>query len=253
MNEDGLEAILLICDWCANPDKVAAELQTASMKLHALKVRCTGSIDPAIVLEAFLRGADGVIIVGCEPGNCHFIEGDLQAERRVRMIKKLLALAGFQPERLELRWDSALDESGPVKAVGAFMELIQGLGASPLSPGRSDPSLHDRVSATKAVLEDFRMRALVSRELELTERGNIYGERVEQAEFDEVSDEALEAEFYRCWMYLLLKRGSRSVKDLAGELGVGEQAVLRNIVVLQQRGLIIPDRIVGKTPLYLAP
>jgi len=253
MNEDGLEALLLICDWCADPDRVAAALRTAPMKLRTLRVRCTGSIDPAIVLEALLRGVDGVIIVGCEPGNCHFIEGDLQAERRVRMIKKLLALAGFPPERLELRWASAVDESGPVEAIRGFMERIRGLGASPLSPGRSDPALHDRASAAKAVLEGFRMRALVGRELELTERGNVYGERVGPLEFDEVADGALEAEFHRCWMYLLLKRGSRSVKDLAGELGVGEQAVLRDIVVLQQRGLIIPDRVVGNTPLYLAP
>lgn len=253
MNENRLDILLFICDWCANPDGVAADLQTSPANLQMLRVKCSGRIDPTIVFEAFQGGVDGVIILGCEPGNCHFIEGNLQAERKVKMVRKLLALAGFEPERLELRWASAVDPDEPAEAVGEFIERIRDLGASPLSSEPRDPAALDRIIAARTVLENFRMRAFVGRELELIEKVNIYGEKVLQPEFDNVVDEALESEFLRCWIYLLLKRGSLSVKELAEKLGVDGQVVLRHIVVLQERGMIIQERIVETTPLYLAP
>jgi len=219
------------------------------MYVRTVKVKCTGRIEPVVVLESFLMGFDGVLIVGCEPKNCHFIEGNLYAERRVKMIKRLLKLAGYQPERLDLKWSSAADEGRFLAVVREFADRIELLGFSPLSRDYFDVDLNERMLAAKSVVEDFRVRALVGKELELTEKGNVYGEQIPPLEFDVFEEEVLETEFLRNRIGLLL-RTPMSVKELSIKLNLDARSVLRQIVALQQMGTVHLDRIEGTTPLY---
>jgi len=252
VDEARLRTILFVCSWSVNPNEIPDEILPApSMVVRTVNVKCTGRIEPAVVLESFLRGFDGVLIVGCEPKNCHFVEGNLQAERKVKMLKKLFELAGFQPERLELKWSSAADESRFMAVVQEFADRIGTLGSSPLSGDHIDPDLQERMLAAKATVEDFRVRSLVGKELELTEKGNVFGEQLQQIEFDEVEEDALETEFLRHRICQLL-RFPLSVKELSNKLSLDARSVLSQIVALQQIGVVQLDRIEGTTPLYKA-
>jgi len=252
MDEARLRTILFVCGWSVNPNEIPGELLTLpSMGVRIVNVKCTGRIEPSVVLESFLRGFDGVLIVGCEPKNCHFVEGNLHAERKVKMLRRLLELAGFHPERLDLKWSSAADEGRFMAVVQEFANRIGMLGSSPLSGDHFDPGLQERMLAAKATVEDFRVRSLVGKELELTEKGNVYGEQLPQIEFDEVEEDALETEFLRHRIRLLL-RTPLSVKELSNKLSLDARIVLSQIVALQQIGVVQLDRIEGTTPLYRA-
>lgn len=245
--------VLFVCDWAVNPDRVTSEaLEKLPADIRLAKVKCTGRIDPVFYVDSFLNGADGVLVVGCKEGDCHFVEGNLQAENKIKMVRKLLGIAGFEPERMKDEWMSVVEEGWLDESVKEFVGHTAELGDNPLSMEEPDPLLRERMLATKATVEGFRDRALASKEFELTERGNVYGERVPRFKFEEAQDEALRAEFYRNWIYLLLERGASSVQELSERVGLREDQVLRHIVAMRQRNLVDVDRIDDITPFYKA-
>lgn len=245
--------VLFVCDWAVNPDRVTSEaLEKLPADIRLAKVKCTGRIDPVFYVDSFLNGADGVLVVGCKEGDCHFVEGNLQAENKIKMVRKLLGIAGFEPERMKDEWMSVVEEGWLDESVKEFVGHIAELGDNPLSMEEPDPLLRERMLATKATVEGFRDRALASKEFELTERGNVYGERVPRFKFEEAQDEALRAEFYRNWIYLLLERGASSVQELSERVGLREDQVLRHIVAMRQRNLVDVDRIDDIIPFYKA-
>lgn len=244
---------LFVCDWAVNPDHVSSEnLSAFPADVRLVKVKCVGRIDPTFLMDTYLSAIDGVLVIACEKGDCHFIEGDLQAENKIKMVEKLLSLVGFNKERIRFERMSALNEEQFKNSLTKFIDHIKTLGESPISERQPNPELQERILVAKATLEGFRTRALVSKELELTEKGNVYGEKISQLEFTLVQDEALNAEFYRNWIYLLLKRGSSSVVELSKRTGLREGQVLRHIVTMRHRNLVSFDKIEGDTPFYRA-
>ena len=250
---DGKKIALFICDWAVNPDRVTREtLEKHPADIRLVKVKCTGRIDPVFYLDSFLNGADGVLVVGCREGDCHFLEGNLQAENKIKMVGKLLGLVGVEPGRVRAEWMSAVEEGRLEESVKGFIDNLAKLGDNPLSKGEPDPLLREKMMAAKATVEGFRDRALASKELELTERGNVYGERTPRFRFEEAQDEALRSEFYRNWIYMLLERGASSVQGLSERVGLREDQVLRHIVAMRQMNMVDLDRIDDVTPYYKA-
>jgi len=213
---------------------------------------CVGRIDPVIVLETFAKGADGVLVIGCHPPDCHYIEGNLLEERKIEMLKKLISQTGLEPERLQLDWVYASEVKRFAKIISDFRNQVTALGQSPLAGERPDKNILVGIMAAKAVAGDSRLRTLVGREKKLVEEENVYGEKVGQEEFDKVMDESIDAEYVRSRIHLLVKDKSMSVEGLAEHLGLNPKNVLRHIVVLRQRGVIALDRIEGDDPLYIA-
>ena len=98
-----------LCNWCAY---VGADLAGTSRfqyptNVDIIRVMCSGRVDPTFVLKAFQLGADGVLVCGCHPGDCHYSEGNYKAARRMPLLRKLLEQFGIEPERLRLDWVSA--------------------------------------------------------------------------------------------------------------------------------------------------
>jgi F420-non-reducing hydrogenase iron-sulfur subunit len=244
--------VLFVCDWAVNPERVTEVLAGLPADIRLAKVKCTGRVDPVFYVDSFLNGADGVLVVGCKEGDCHFLEGNLQAENKIKMVGKLLSLVGFKPGRVRAEWMSTIVEGRFEESVKGFIEYIKTIGDNPLSTGEPDPLLLERMLAAKATVEGFRDRALTSKEFELTERVNVYGEIVPKFKFEEAQDEMLRVEFYRNWMYLLLRRGASSVQGLSERIGLREDQVLRHIVAMRQRNLVDVDRIDDVTPYYKA-
>ena len=243
-----------VCNWSLPPglDIASTSRIHGYPKIRVVRVVCIGRIDPVVVLETFAKGADGVLVIGCHPPDCHYIEGNLQAERKIKMLNKLISRAGLEPERLRLEWAYASEIERFTKIIDDFRNQVTVLGPSPLSGEKPDKNILAGMMAAKAVAEDSRLRMLVGRERQLIEDGDVYGEKVGQEEFDEVMDESIDAEYVRSRIYLLVKDKSMSVEWLAKHLGLDPKKVLRHIVVLRQRGLVALDRIEGDDPLYIA-
>ena len=101
--------VAFFCNWCTY---TAADLAGVSRMKYAHNVRiirlmCSGRVDPQFILDALAKGADGVLIGGCHPGDCHYVEGNYKALRRFRMLKRMLAGLGIEEERVRLEWISA--------------------------------------------------------------------------------------------------------------------------------------------------
>jgi F420-non-reducing hydrogenase iron-sulfur subunit len=123
--------VAFFCRWCAG---AAAEVAGVSRMRYdpsvtPIIVPCTGRLSPDMIIEAFLNGADGVLIGGCHtPNDCHYMSGNFKAFKRVYMLKKLLQEIGVEPERLRIEWISATEAAKLVKVVNSFVEEIRRLG-----------------------------------------------------------------------------------------------------------------------------
>ncbi len=91
---------------------------------------CTGMVDPKFVIKALLEGADGVLISGCNPGDCHYINGNYKARRRVKLLKDILPQFGFESERLRLTWIGASDGIKFAEVMCDMTDQIKALGPS---------------------------------------------------------------------------------------------------------------------------
>jgi F420-non-reducing hydrogenase iron-sulfur subunit len=131
--------IAFFCNWCTY---TAADLAGVSRMKYApnmriIRVMCSGRVDPQFIMEAFARGADGVLIGGCHPGDCHYAEGNYKALRRFHLLKRLMREMGVEEERLRLEWISA-SEGDKVKLVmNEMVRKIEALGPLRLN-GRFD-------------------------------------------------------------------------------------------------------------------
>jgi F420-non-reducing hydrogenase iron-sulfur subunit len=122
--------VAFFCNWCTY---LAADLAGTSRVKYAPNIRvirtmCSGRVDPQFVLDAFARGADGVLIGGCHPGDCHYQEGNYKALRRVRMLRRVLHEMGIEDERFRLEWISASEAERLKAVVNDMVEKIRALG-----------------------------------------------------------------------------------------------------------------------------
>jgi coenzyme F420-reducing hydrogenase delta subunit len=256
MTEDRFEPRIIgfLCNWCsyAGADLAGVSRIQYPTNIRVVRVMCSGRIDPIIPLDVLMKGADGVIILGCHPGDCHYVEGNLHEERKVKMLKKLISLTGLEPERLQLEWVSASEGQRFAKLVTEFTEQIRNLGPSPLRGRNPDERILENLEAAKNAAADFRLRVLVGRERELTEKTNVYHENVPQEKFDSVLENAVEEEFTRQKIYVLTKKMPRSVKVLAEAIEKRPAEVLKEIVAMRRRNMITLDHVERTTPFYRA-
>jgi coenzyme F420-reducing hydrogenase delta subunit/predicted transcriptional regulator len=254
MSEFEPKIIGFLCNWCsyAGADLAGVSRIQYPSNIRIVRVMCSGRIDPIIPLEVLMKGADGVLILGCHPGDCHYVEGNLYEERKIRMLKKLIALPGMEPERLRLEWVSASEGQRFAQIVTEFTEQIRKLGPSPLSGRTPNQKILDNLQAAKSAASDFRLRVLVGKERELTEKSNVYEEKISQEEFDSLLDEIVEAEFLRHKIHLMTKNEPLSVKALAQAVEMKPADVLKQVVDMRRRNMITLDHVEGQTPFYRA-
>ena len=101
--------IVFACNWCtyAGADLAGVSRLKYPSNVRILRVMCTGRVDPAIVMKAFLNGAEGVMVAGCHPGECHYLEGNLRAKERIDKMVEAMKILGFDIDRFRLEWISA--------------------------------------------------------------------------------------------------------------------------------------------------
>jgi len=219
---------------------------------NTTRVQCIGRMDPTNVLDVLANGVDGVMLAGCRPPDCHFVDGNLQAERAAKMLKRLVAISGLEPERVKLLWVSPIDPGEFGSYVKEFSEELKKLGASSLKNEKPNPKVLLNLMAAKSAAADFRLRVLLGREEELTEFVNAYGEKIPQGEFDDLLNDIAEAEFVRHKIYLLAKAKPLSVKALAEQVNLKPSDVLCHVVEMRRKNMIALDHVEGTTPIYKA-
>lgn len=128
--------ISFCCNWCsyAGADQAGASKIQYPDNIVIIRTMCSGMVHPNFVMSAFEKGADGVLICGCHPGDCHYLEGNLKAEQRAEAIDLLLEDFGLEPERFRLEWISASEGKKFAQIVDEMTRTLKELGPSPYRP-----------------------------------------------------------------------------------------------------------------------
>jgi F420-non-reducing hydrogenase iron-sulfur subunit len=126
--------IAFLCNWCAyaGADLAGTSRMQYPPNTRTIRIMCTGRMSPVFILKAFAEGADGVLVAGCHPGDCHYVSGNYGAEKRVNLVSDLLPELGIEKERLMLRWVSASEGELFGKTISEFTNTVKKLGPSPL-------------------------------------------------------------------------------------------------------------------------
>lgn len=135
MAEDWEPKILgLVCNWCsyAGADLAGSARTQYPPDIRVIRVMCTGRLDPLFVLKAFTDGADGVLVSGCHFGDCHYLEGNYKAAKRMFILKSLLKNIGLEDKRLRMTFVSASEGAKWATVVDDVIKTVKQLGPSPL-------------------------------------------------------------------------------------------------------------------------
>ncbi|MFO8109156.1 MAG: hydrogenase iron-sulfur subunit [Thermoplasmata archaeon] len=118
------------CNWCsyAGADLAGTSREQYPPNIRVIKVMCSGRISPEFILKTFQEGADGVLVSGCHPGDCHYIEGNYYTRRRLTILWDFLDYMGIEPERLKLSWISAAEGKKFANVVEEFTDKVRELG-----------------------------------------------------------------------------------------------------------------------------
>ncbi|MGB8952385.1 MAG: hydrogenase iron-sulfur subunit [Candidatus Aminicenantales bacterium] len=122
--------VAFLCKWCssAGSDLAGVSRMEYPSNVTPIQVMCSGSVSPLYIFSAFNRGADGVLVSGCHPGDCHYIKGNYYARRRLALVKKLLEHIGLEPQRFQMSWVSAAEGQKYTHIIKDLVRELKPLG-----------------------------------------------------------------------------------------------------------------------------
>jgi F420-non-reducing hydrogenase iron-sulfur subunit len=218
-----------LCNWCSY---AAADLAGTSRiqypsNLRIIRVMCSGRVDPEFILRAFLNGADGVLVAGCHPGDCHYISGNLEAEKKIKMTKKLLQEADMEPERLRLEWVSSAEGTKFARVVTDFITQVRNLGKISFDETKLKAAFNTTLNT--------KLRSWVGKERKLTEDGNVYGELIEQTRFDDLMENVIKKEYEQSLILLSIEDEPLSARQIGEKVGLDSSDVVNYLIKLKRR------------------
>ncbi len=124
--------VAFFCNWCTYTaaDLAGPPRLSYPPNIKIIRMMCSGMVDPKYIIKALLEGADGVIVSGCNPGDCHYINGNYKARRRIKLLREILPRFGFEPERVRLTWIAASDGVLLAETLQEMVVQIKALGPS---------------------------------------------------------------------------------------------------------------------------
>jgi F420-non-reducing hydrogenase iron-sulfur subunit len=212
---------------------------------------CTGRLDPAIVVNAFSKGLDGLLMIGCYFGDCHYVGGNYQAQAKMNMTSRLFKHIGLNEDRLVFKQCSSAEGSRFVQLISEFRQQIIEIG--PLGQGGDalkSPAIFDRLASAHRVLAGEKIRWLIGKRTEFMEKGNKYGEKFTDHEFNRTLDTIILEEFELQEIIGKMNGTAISVKDLAQQLEIPPQRVFKYLSALRRKGMAEFSGSEGRTPLY---
>jgi F420-non-reducing hydrogenase iron-sulfur subunit len=123
-----------LCNWCsyAGADLAGTSRIKYPPNIKSIRVMCSGRVDPVFILEALKKGADGVLVAGCHPGDCHYQSGNYKTNRRIKLLKKLLDELAIDPNRVKFEYVSASEGQKFAQVVTEFVDELKKMGPNPL-------------------------------------------------------------------------------------------------------------------------
>lgn len=127
-----------LCNWCAyaGADLAGTSRMKYPPNIKSIRLMCSGRVDPLFVLESLKRGADGVLVAGCHPGDCHYQSGNYKTNRRIVLLKKLLEQLGIDPNRVRFEYISASEGQKFASVIAKFVDELKTIGPNPLGEER---------------------------------------------------------------------------------------------------------------------
>ncbi len=218
--------------------------------VRIIRLMCTGRVDPSMLADAFIQGADGVMVVGCHFGDCHYITGNYQGKIKVGLASRALDYVGLNPQRVSFSQCSSAEGERFVSMVTTFDEKIRELG--PLGNAESIPlpELQQKLAIAKTILNREKIRWVVGKFTEFTTIGNKYGERFTEHEMWRTLDTIIMDEVATYEILRELEGGPASAKEMAAKLKLPAPHVLKYVLALQRRGFLGIAEIDGNSPRY---
>ena len=238
-----------LCNWCAYAGADLAGISRFQYppNTRVIRVMCSGRVDPVFIPEAFLAGFDGTMVLGCHPGDCHYLTGNLQAEKKIHLTRKLFEMAGVKSERILLDWVSAGEGERFAQVVDRFVETIRQLG-----PFDLDEANKGKLRAVRASLDGEKIRWMVGKGPELLEKENVYGERLAKEKIEGVIEETIRDEFIKNRIILLVESKPLPAIEISHTLDLKLRDTLSYLVSLVSEGRLGFDPSEeGRVPKYV--
>lgn len=237
-----------LCNWCAyaGADLAGVSRYQYPPNMRVIRVMCSGRVDPLLVLKAFEQGIDGVAVLGCHPGDCHYQTGNYEAENKMNMTKQVLEKIGIEPERLYLDWVSAAEGKRFSEVISDFTERIRKIG-----PIKQNKDYEQKISFGESIVESVRIRWLVGKERKLLEFGNVYNEKIDEDEFKDLILRNIATEYDKHRIFSLIKEEPQTVSKIADELSIPKSDVSRYLTNMENTGLVALVDFEGNSPRYI--
>ncbi len=238
-----------LCNWCAyaGADLAGVSRFQYPPNTRVIRVMCSGRVDPVFIPKAFLAGYDGVMVLGCHPGDCHYLTGNVHAEQKMGLTRKLLVMEKIESERLLLDWISAGEGKRFSRVIREFVEKIRSLGPFPL-----DQETKRKLEAVEASLEGEKIRWMVGKGYELTEKENVYGERLSREKLEKLIEETIRDELIKNRIIGIVRSNHLSAKEISDTLNLELKKTLSYLASLVGDGKIGFDPSEeGKIPKYI--
>jgi F420-non-reducing hydrogenase iron-sulfur subunit len=213
---------------------------------------CTGRVDPTMIAEAFVNGADGVMVIGCHFGDCHYITGNVQGKIKVGLAERVLTYVGLSPKRVAFDQCSSAEGERFVKLVTNFNQGVRELGPLGTGDPLELPQLKEKLPIAKTALASEKLRWVVGKFTVFATEGNKYGEVFTDHEMWRTLDTIVMDELATHEILQELKQKALAVTELAKRLKLPPPEVLRYVLALQRRELVDLDGVKGTSPRYKA-
>ena len=237
-----------LCNWCAyaGADLAGVSRIQYAQDVRVIHVMCSGRVDPIFPLKAFGVGIDGVLILGCHPGDCHYQTGNLQADKKMQMTRFILETIGVPKDRLRFDYVSAAEGGRFGEVVSEFIKEIKELG-----PIKKDKDLIRKITLGKKIVDNERLRWLIGKEYEITEKGNVYDEKVDSIEFKDMLSKNILDEFKKEQICSMIEKKAYSVKEISKNLELCPSEVFRYLTYMENSGLVVLDGHKDNYPTFL--
>jgi F420-non-reducing hydrogenase iron-sulfur subunit len=213
---------------------------------------CTGRVDPTMIAEAFVNGADGVMVIGCHFGDCHYITGNVQGKIKVGLAERVLTYVGLSPKRVAFDQCSSAEGERFVKLVTNFNQGVRELGPLGTGDPLELPQLKEKLPIAKTALASEKLRWVVGKFTVFATEGNKYGEVFTDHEMWRTLDTIVMDELATHEILQELKQKALAVTELAKRLKLPPPEVLRYVLALQRRELLDMVGVEGSSPRYQA-
>lgn len=213
---------------------------------------CTGRVDPTMIAESFVNGADGVMVVGCHFGDCHYITGNVQGKIKVGLAERVLTYVGLNPKRVAFDQCSSAEGERFVKLITNFNQGVRDLGPLGTGDPLPLPELKEKLPIAKTVLAKEKLRWVVGKFTVFATEGNKYGEVFTEHEMWRTLDTIVMDEVATHEILGELRQEALAVTELSSRLKLPPPEVLRYVLALQRRELVNIDGVEGSSPRYRA-